>query len=62
MRLVQLDIKLRITGPIRKPTKPIPETIEIPTDAGTPLVLPAKRNNSGMIQKGQVPKYQILKR
>lgn len=37
----------KITGPNKKPIKPMPDTNEIPIEAFIPRVLPATRNNSG---------------
>ena len=44
------------TGPNKKPINPIPDTNEIPTEAFTPVVLPATLNNSGMITERPSPK------
>ena len=44
------------TGPIKNPTKPIPETKDIPTEAVTPFTFPAIRNNSGIITESPKPK------
>ena len=51
----QLEINPSNTGPIRKPANPIPDTIEIPTEAETPFVLPASLNNSGIITESPSP-------
>ena len=55
-RLVLLEMKPRITGPTRNPRNPIPETIDMPTDAGTFFTLPASLNNSGIITESPNPK------
>ena len=58
----KLDFRLKLceiypnkTGPNKKPIKPIPDTNEIPIEAFTPGVLPATRNNSGMITERPRP-------
>ena len=55
IKLVQLEIKPNNTGPIRNPTKPIPETIEIPLEAAIPSVCPANLNTSGIITDSPKP-------
>ena len=56
IKLLQLEIIPNKTGPIRKPTNPIPETIEMPVEAGTPSVCPANLNTSGIITDNPKPK------
>ena len=55
VKLAQLDINPNSTGPIRNPANPIPDTIEIPTDAGTPFVFPANLNISGITTESPKP-------
>ena len=43
------------TGPIINPTKPIPDTVEIATEADSVLFLPAKRKISGTTTESPEP-------
>ena len=52
----RFEIKPSTTGPMRKPTKPIPETKAIPADGEMFFVFPAIRNNSGIITDKPKPR------